>query len=141
VRWNSTDPSRRMAGGARVLPAILRLKQFVSELGARPDVVVVELFDAPCFDDPRLWAEDRLHLSPEGHRRVAEAVLQAIGLPPAFDWRAPLPPVPRPGRARRLAADLRWLGTHVGPWIMRRLRGRSSGDGRSPKRPELTRYP
>ena len=141
VMFHSTDPSRRMAGSARLLPAILQLKRFVSELGERPGIAVVELFDAPCFDDPRLWAEDRLHLSPEGHRRVAEAVLQAIGFPPAFDWRAPLPPVAAPGRLRRLAGDVRWLGRHVGPWIMRRIRGRSSGDGRSPKRPELTGYP
>ncbi|QMU76225.1 SGNH/GDSL hydrolase family protein [Streptacidiphilus sp. PB12-B1b] len=141
VLFHSTDPSRRMAGGSRVLPAILRLKRFVSELAEQPGVVVVELFDAPCFDDPRLWAEDRLHLSPEGHRRVAEAVLQAVGQPPEFDWRAPLPPVPPPGRARRLADDLRWLGRHLGPWVMRRIRGTSSGDGRSPKRPELLPYP
>ena len=141
VLFHSTDPSRRMAGSGRLLPAILRLKRFVSELGERPGIAVVELFDAPCFDDPRLWADDRLHLSAEGHRRVAEAVLQAAGYPASFDWRAVLPPVTPPGRLHRVAADLRWLGRHVGPWIMRRLRGTSSGDGRSPKRPELTPYP
>ena len=141
VLFHSTDPTRRMAGSGRLLPAILRLKQFVSELAERPGIAVVELFDAPCFDDPRLWADDRLHLSPEGHRRVAEAVLQAAGYPASFDWRAPLPAAAPQGRVRRLAADVRWLGRHVGPWIMRRIRGTSSGDGRSPKRPELTPYP
>ena len=140
VLFHSTDPTRRMAGSARLLPAILHLKEFVSKLGERPGIVVVELFDARCFDDPRLWADDRLHLSSEGHRRVAEAVLQALGRPAAFDWRAPLPAVPPPGRLRKLGSDLRWLGKHVGPWIMRRLRGTSSGDGRAPKRPELTPY-
>ncbi len=141
VMFHSTDPSRRMAGGTRLLPAILRLKAFVTELGERPDIVVVDLFDARCFDDPRLWADDRLHLSPEGHRRVAEAVLQAIGLPASFDWRAPLPAAAPPGRLAKLGGDLRWLGRHLGPWIGRRLTGRSSGDGRSPKRPELALYP
>jgi lysophospholipase L1-like esterase len=140
VLFHSTDPTRRMAGSARLLPAILHLKDFVSKLGERPNIAVVELFDAPCFDDPRLWAEDRLHLSPEGHRRVAEAVLEAIGHPATFDWRAPLPPAAPQGRLAKLGGDLRWLGTHVGPWIMRRLTGRSSGDGRAPKRPELTTY-
>lgn len=141
VMFHSTDPSRRMPGGARLMPAILHLKAFVDGLGERPNIAVVNLFDAACFDDPRLWADDRLHLSAEGHRRVAEAVLQAIGLPASFDWRAPLPAAAPPKRSAKITADLRWLGKHLGPWIVRRLTGKSSGDGRLPKRPELAPYP
>ncbi|RAJ40503.1 lysophospholipase L1-like esterase [Kitasatospora sp. SolWspMP-SS2h] len=142
VLFTSTDPTRRMAGSRRLLPAILRMKAFVEGVVRdHPDrVVLVDLFSAPVFDDRRLWAEDRLHLSPEGHRRVALAVLEALGRPAAEDWRAPLAePDPRT-RAQRARADARWLGTHVGPWIGRRLRGRSSGDGRPAKRPELLPY-
>ncbi|MFD9128402.1 SGNH/GDSL hydrolase family protein [Kitasatospora sp. NPDC059571] len=142
VMFTSTDPARRMPGGTRLLPAILELKAFVEGIardsGGR--AVVVDLFTAPCFDDARLWAEDRLHLSPEGHRRVALAVLEALGRPSAEDWRTPLPPAAPAGRAAKLRADLRWLRTHLGPWIGRRLTGRSSGDGRPPKRPELLPY-
>ncbi|MFJ4188996.1 SGNH/GDSL hydrolase family protein [Kitasatospora sp. NPDC089509] len=140
VLFTSTDPTRRMAGGGRLLPAILRMKAFVQELGQQDGIAVVDLFSAPCFDDRRLWAEDRLHLSPEGHRRVAEGVLEALGRPAASDWRAPLPAVAPPGRAEQLRSDARWLGTHLGPWIGRRLTGRSSGDGRPAKRPELLPY-
>ncbi|MGW1177100.1 SGNH/GDSL hydrolase family protein [Kitasatospora sp. NPDC002543] len=140
VLFTSTDPTRRMAGSTRLLPTILRMKGFVQELGGQDGFAVVDLFSAPCFDDRRLWAEDRLHLSPEGHRRVAEGVLEALGRPAAFDWRAPLPAADRAGRAERLREDARWLGTHVGPWIGRRLTGRSSGDGRPAKRPELLPY-
>ncbi|MFG3049974.1 SGNH/GDSL hydrolase family protein [Kitasatospora sp. NPDC048239] len=141
VLFTSTDPTRRMAGSARLLPAIRRMKAFVHELGRDdPGIAVVDLFSAPCFDDRRLWAEDRLHLSPEGHRRVAEAVLEALGHPASFDWRAPLPAAAPAGRGARLAADARWLRTHLGPWIGRRLTGRSSGDGRAPKRAELLPY-
>ncbi|MFD0275463.1 SGNH/GDSL hydrolase family protein [Kitasatospora sp. NPDC127111] len=141
VMFTSTDPTRRLGGSTRLLPAILRMKAFVHELGRDPGIAVVDLFSAPCFDDRRLWAEDRLHLSPEGHRRVAEAVLEALGRPASFDWRAPLPTAAPPGRAAKLAADARWARTHLGPWIGRRLTGRSSGDGRPPKRAELLPYP
>ncbi|WP_035805241.1 SGNH/GDSL hydrolase family protein [Kitasatospora mediocidica] len=140
VLFTSTDPTRRMAGSARLLPAILRMKAFVEGLGTRPRVAVVDLFSAGCFDDRRLWAEDRLHLSAEGHRRVAEAVLQALGRPAVFDWREPLPPAAPVGRVAKLRADARWLRIHVGPWLLRRITGKSSGDGRPPKRAELLPY-
>ncbi|WP_082119553.1 SGNH/GDSL hydrolase family protein [Saccharothrix sp. ST-888] len=141
VMFTSTDPSRRLAGSARLLPAILEMKAFVEGLtGQHPGIRVVDLFSAPCFDDRRLWAEDRLHLSPEGHRRVAAAVLEALGRPVGFDWRAPLPPAAPRGRTERLRSDLRWLRLHLGPWIGRRLTGRSSGDNRPPKRAELLPY-
>ncbi|WP_420492912.1 SGNH/GDSL hydrolase family protein [Kitasatospora camelliae] len=142
VMFTSTDPTRRMSGSARLLPVILRMKAFVEGIArANPGrVAVVDLFSAPCFDDRRLWDEDRLHLSPEGHRRVAAAVLEALGRPAEFDWRAPLAQADPRGRREELGADLRWLRTHLGPWIGRRLLGHSSGDGRAPKRPELLPY-
>ncbi|MFG2820524.1 SGNH/GDSL hydrolase family protein [Kitasatospora sp. NPDC048365] len=142
VMFTSTDPTRRLPGSTRLLPAILRMKAFVESI-ARDNpgrVVVVDLYTAPCFDDRRMWAEDRLHLSPEGHRRVAAAVLEALGRPAAEDWRAPLPTAAPRGRGEKLRDDLRWLRLHLGPWIGRRLRGRSSGDGRPAKRPELLPY-
>ncbi|MFE6780183.1 SGNH/GDSL hydrolase family protein [Streptomyces sp. NPDC057702] len=114
-----------------------RLYGQIDTLAARHGAVVVDLYGAPALGDARMWADDRLHLNAEGHRRVAEAVWQAIGLPATYDWREPLPPpVPSGWRSRR-GADLRFARRHLAPWIGRRLTGRSSGDGRSPKRAEL----
>ena len=141
VMFYSVDPSRRMRGSARIMPQTLRLQRFVGELGERENITVVDLFHVPAFDDARMWAEDRLHFSAEGHRRVAEGVLQALGYPASFDWREPLPPAPPVPRAARVRADLRWLRIHVLPWIVRRLTGKSSGDGRPAKRPALERFP
>jgi hypothetical protein len=36
--------------------------------------------------------------------------------------------------------DARWVRHHLGPWIGRRLRGVSSGDGLTCKRPELLEF-
>jgi hypothetical protein len=33
--------------------------------------------------------------------------------------------------------DLHWARAHAAPWVARRVRGISTGDGRQPKRPEL----
>jgi len=132
------DPTGRMRGSARLMPRITRLLSVVDALVAEHDAIVVDLFAEKVFDSPALWAEDRIHLNAEGHRRVAEATVRALGLPGSFDWTAPVPAAPALSLASRVRADVRWARVHLGPWIGRRLTGRSSGDGRVPKFPELT---
>ncbi|MCH0540045.1 SGNH/GDSL hydrolase family protein [Streptomyces sp. MUM 203J] len=134
------SPGRRGPVMERFRPRMEALLSYVDELAARHGALVVDLYGAEVLGDPRLWDVDRLHLTGEGHRRVSEAVWQTLGLPPEEDWRAPLPPaVPAPWLARR-RGDLRFAREHLGPWIGRRLTGRSSGDGLPAKRPELLPY-
>ncbi|MFI9723142.1 SGNH/GDSL hydrolase family protein [Streptomyces sp. NPDC052396] len=125
------SPGRRGPVLERFRPRMEHLFDFIDELAERHDALVVDLFSSEALGDARLWAEDRLHLNAEGHRRVAEAVWQALGHAPESDWRAPLPPSAPAGWARRRGADLRFAREHLVPWIGRRLTGRSSGDGRS----------
>ncbi|MEU1791085.1 SGNH/GDSL hydrolase family protein [Streptomyces sparsogenes] len=134
------SPGRRGPVLVRFLPRMERLFSVIDELAARHGAIVVDLFASEALGDQRMWAEDRLHLNGEGHRRVAEAVWQALGHEPEADWDAPLPPSLRPGWVARRTADARFARQHLGPWIGRRLTGRSSGDGRPPKRAELLPY-
>ncbi|WNE94853.1 SGNH/GDSL hydrolase family protein [Streptomyces luomodiensis] len=134
------SPGRRGPVLERFQPRMERLFSVIDELGARHDATVVDLFSSEVVGDPRMWAEDRLHLNTEGHRRVAEAVWQALGHEPEDDWNAPLPPAVPVGWLTRRTADARFARRHLGPWIGRRLTGRSSGDGRAPKRAELLPY-
>jgi len=86
---------------------------------------------------------DVVHLTPDGHRRVALRACEVAGVDVAEDWREPWPTLDSPsasGRAAWLAArrmDLRWGRDHAAPWVARRVRGISSGDNIDPKRPEL----
>ncbi|WP_019855752.1 SGNH/GDSL hydrolase family protein [Actinopolyspora mortivallis] len=96
---------------------------------------VLDLWSMRVLQDRRAWSADRLHLSPEGHRRVALRAAEVLGLEPAGDWRAPWPPEPHRPWSERRGEDLRWVGHHLGPWVGRRIRGVSSGDGLGPKRP------
>jgi hypothetical protein len=72
------------------------------------------------------------------HARIAAALAQAIELPGTDDgWMRPLPAAPPCSAVHRLAGELAWSRRHLLPWAWRHLRGRSSGDGRAAKRPEL----
>jgi lysophospholipase L1-like esterase len=103
---------------------------------------LVDLWSMKALNDPRVWSPDRLHLTAEGHRRVALRTCEVLGLPAEGDWRMPLPPpqVLAGGRARWLAArrqDALWAREYAMPWVRRRVTGASSGDGLVAKRPEL----
>jgi lysophospholipase L1-like esterase len=109
---------------------------------------VVDLWSMRALKDMRCWSPDRLHLNSEGHRRVALRACEVLGVQVTGDWRAPLPPVTgADGLARRavwLAArrqDARWAAKYAMPWLGRRLRGVSTGDDLTPKRPELLPVP
>jgi lysophospholipase L1-like esterase len=108
------------------------------EVAQRHGCLLVDMGAAAALQDRRLWHEDRLHLAPEGHARVAAAVLERLGFsePDVLAgavgwWREPLPVLPTRGIAGRgadLRADLRWARRYFLPWVGRRLRGVSSGD-------------
>ncbi|MFF4370710.1 SGNH/GDSL hydrolase family protein [Streptomyces sp. NPDC001594] len=134
------SPGRHGPVMERFRPRMEELFEILEELAARHGALLVDLYGAPVLGDPRLWDADRLHLTAEGHRRVAEAVWQALGLPAEEDWTAALAPASAPGWGVRRTEDLRFAKRHLLPWIGRRLTGRSSGDGRPAKRPELLPY-
>ena len=108
----------------------------VREIAERHDAVLVDFWRMRELRGWGYWDTDRMHLGPAGHQRMATAVLDALGVPHGL---APLPPTQHPvlGAREKRAAHLAWARTHAGPWVHRRLTGRSSGDGVLPKRPEV----
>lgn len=111
---------------------LLRFNDGVRAAAARRGALLVEAEDFPMLADQRLWCEDRLHLSPEGHRRLASATARTLGIAAAGD-----DPLEVTEARRRVVEQLRWARTFLLPWLHRRLTGRSSGDGRFAKRPDL----
>lgn len=109
----------------------------VRSIADRHGCRLVDLWSMRLLIDPRAWAADRLHLSAEGHRRVALAACEALGVPADGDWRDPWPAAPAAGWLDSRMSDLRWARTYFLPWVQRRLQGRSSGDGVTAKRPDL----
>jgi lysophospholipase L1-like esterase len=137
ILFRSTDLSTRLPAAKMIKPRVELINQAVSETARRHGAYLVDLWHDEAFGHPYAFSADRLHLSAAGHRRVAAHVLAALGLAPDPDWLAAPEPVARPSRPAALASDVRWVAQHLAPWVHRRLTGRSSGDLRSPKRPEL----
>ena len=108
----------------------------VREIAERHGTLLVDFWRMREYRDFGYWDTDRMHLGPAGHQRMARAVLDVLGVPHSLEA---LPPTVRPeltGREMR-AKNVEWVRTHAGPWVHRRVTGRSSGDGISPKRPGL----
>jgi lysophospholipase L1-like esterase len=105
-------------------------------IGRRHGCHVLDLWGMRALRDRRMWAPDRIHLTPEGHARVAAYAAQVLGLSEDGSWAQPLDPEPARRRSEVLREDAEWVRRYVGPWVGRRLRGRSSGDLVQPKRPE-----
>ena len=113
-----------------------RFSQFnkvVRDMAAEVGGIVIEATADPEIGSRRFLDKDRLHLNPAGHHRVAQGVLQKIGGPHDANWRSDLPPLPSRSLVAKIYDDLRWFITFLIPWMSRRIRGVSSGDGRSPK--------
>lgn len=80
-----------------------------------------------------LWADDKVHLRSRGHRFVAYRAAEALGVPDA-EALAGL------DEAFHLDVDPfvpgTWLRRDALPWVWRRMRGRTAGDGLTAKLPE-----
>lgn len=107
------------------------------KLAQKYDCRLVDFWPERGFDHDVFWSDDRLHLSSLGHKYAAKAALYALGLHDD-SWRNPnVEFPPDPNWLSRRISDFRWLSDHMAPWAIRRIQGRSSGDGLLPKRPEF----
>jgi lysophospholipase L1-like esterase len=135
VLFTAFDP----AGSAIYRPVRGRFALYteaVREIAERHGTLLVDFWRMREYREWGYWDTDRMHLGPAGHQRMAIAVLDTLGVPHRLE---PLPPTEHPVLTRReiRAQNLDWVRTHAGPWVHRRLTGRSSGDGVTPKRPTL----
>lgn len=128
------DPSRRSKALGLIRDRIYAYNHAVEDIAAAYGCYIVRYWDVAAMDDDRLWSADRLHLSPLGHRIAAASALEALGVG-GSEWRTPLVPEDPPALHRKAAGHVAWFSGHVAPWLARRARGASSGDGVTPKHP------
>jgi len=113
----------------------------VRTVGAEVGAIVVDANEERFFSDRRFLAFDRLHLNSMGHDRCAQAVQEKLGLPFDPAWRTPLPEAKKTPWVIEKAITVAWFFVFALPWILRRIQGKSSGDGRSAKYPFPVSWP
>ncbi|MFI1992482.1 SGNH/GDSL hydrolase family protein [Actinoplanes sp. NPDC020271] len=138
IMFRFADVAVHIPGGQRMISARAAvLNDGFRDIAERHGAYLIDLFADHAYLNRSLWSDDRLHLSESGHRRVAGHVLNALGVGVDEEWML-IPPAPQATPWRlALSADLRWAREHLAPWVGRHLRGQSSGDLVTAKRPVL----
>lgn len=121
----------------KVLPRAHRMSQMINRVAAELNIGVIDVYGIQDFTDLAFWAEDMVHFSGHGHTRVANQAAAILGLnhriPEAPRHTMQAPP-------RDLVSTLRWYKDYVLPFIERRLKRTSSGDGMTSKHLTLAPY-
>lgn len=132
VLFNGPDTGSSVLGRIRSKVAIYN--ENLRTVAARHDAIIADMWSLRQLTDPRMWDPDRLHFSPLGHHTIAAMVLDSLNVQHTLEPLSPKPLPPRSWREAR-SGDLVWAREHFMPWVVRRLRHRSSGDGITAKRP------
>lgn len=131
------DPASAFSIARHLTPRVRALNQAIRDLARQYGVVLVDFEAHPAVNDPRWWSSDRLHLNTAGHTRLANAFGDVLGVRPDPTWREPLPPLSPTAWWRSRVEDAEWFARYWLPWVVRHVRGRSTGDGLAAKRPVL----
>lgn len=135
VLFTGPDVRETVLGSIRSKTAIFN--ENLRCIAARHEAVIADMWALRQLMSPQMWASDRLHFSPLGHHTIAMMVLDTLAVRHTLE---PLHPKELPVRTWRAARaeDLVWAREYFVPWVLRRLRHQSSGDGVIAKRPEPT---
>jgi lysophospholipase L1-like esterase len=136
----AASPALRLVRGRAVA-----LDDGLRSVARRTGATLLDLSATGTWDDPVLWAPDRVHPSPLGHARLADAVALVVADALGLHW--PEPPlrrsVGRPTEAdgiRRWWREERvWWRDHAGPHLRRWVTRASAREEVRPKWPTPVR--
>ena len=124
--------------GRLVSGRLARINEAIGAAADQYDFRLVDLYNAPSMRNLDTWDIDRVHASTKGHILFAAAAAEALNFPGSnHDWAESGGGRTRLPFGSRTYGKLRWIQEKFTPWVWRRLRGKSSADGRVPKRPWL----
>ncbi len=120
------DRRARVLFRARFDDFAIALRRIAVDTGA----ILLDLHAMPELGELPLWADDKVHLRSRGHRLVAYRAADALGIAHADA----LAGLDEAFHADDDALPLGgWVRRDVLPWALRRVRGRTAGDGLAAK--------
>ena len=132
------DIARIVPVGRFLASRMRRMNEAIATAADRCGFRLVDLYHAPSMSQPDTWSDDRVHGSTKGHILFAAAAAEALNLPSSnHDWAQAGPAAAEPTLRTRAHSQLLWTKNMLAPWLWHHARGKSSGDGRVPKRPQL----
>jgi lysophospholipase L1-like esterase len=114
-----------------------RFSEMVGDVAAEFEIPVIDVFGIQNFQQLLYWAQDMVHFSGHGHIAVANRAAEILEL----RYRYPeIDPSQYPPVTRNMVETLTWIGRDVIPFVQRKLKGVTSGDGMDPKHLKLQNY-
>ncbi|MFE4195798.1 SGNH/GDSL hydrolase family protein [Paenarthrobacter sp. NPDC056912] len=114
--------------------------QRVRDIAVKYGAVLVDYWCFDAYQDSRMWAPDRLHMSKAGHKYLAGQVLDHLNVPHKIspkEWDPPQQMSLREWERRQR----RWVNDWVVPLFGRKLRGVTLGDSTKPRWPQPVKVP
>ncbi|CAN5198251.1 SGNH/GDSL hydrolase family protein [soil metagenome] len=133
VMFNGPDIGQTPVLG-RIRGKVAIYNENLHSIALKHDAVVADMWALTELKDPQMWAPDRLHFSPVGHHTIARMVLAALNVENDLEPKHP-EPLPKSSWRQARTEDLGWAREFFVPWVLRRIRHQSSGDGITAKRP------
>ncbi len=91
--------------------------------------MLLDLEAQPAISELEMWADDKVHLRSKGHRFVSYRAAEALGVP----WAEELGDLDSAFHDDDQPHPRGWVRRDALPWLWRRLRGRTAGDGLTAK--------
>ena len=98
-------------------------------IAAETDSYLLDAAALPALGDRSMYADDKVHLSSRGHRYLAYRAAEALGIPDAEALGRLDDALHGFDAGEEPAPQTDWLREHALPWVWRRMRGRTAGDG------------
>lgn len=115
----------------------VRMTEVIERVARDMNVPLHDVHRIQSLSDVSYWAEDMVHFSGPGHIKVANEAAALLNLSYRL---SELDECEIAVPERGVFGTSRWVIKHVVPFVWRRIRRVSSGDGLEPKLPELTVY-
>jgi lysophospholipase L1-like esterase len=113
-----------------------RFSEMIGDIANELGVPVLDVFGIQDFSDLLFWAEDMVHFSGHGHVAVANQAAELLSL----NYRFPQPARDPGPVSRSISETFTWVVRDVIPFVDRRIRGVTAGDGLEPKHLRLESY-